>query len=176
MIRFTHGRNYNCHSWRCYRGPEFEKGLPNIHDALVVKKSDGAEIILEVHDHINKTAIKCIALGFTQGLKRGTEVISTGGPLRVPICSQCLGRAFNVFGAPIDGLPPLEQYTLVPIHKRPPVLKDQVTTSGILETGIKIIDLLSPFPRGGKIGLFGGAGVGTKRSSCWLKTIPTMRR
>lgn len=139
---------------------EFDKGLPNIHDALVVNKPDGNEIILKVHDHISNTTIKCIALGFTQGLKRGMEVISTDGPLRVPICSQCLGRAFNIFGAPIDGMPPLEKYTLIPIHKRPPVLKEQVTTSGILETGIKIIDLLSPFPRGGKIGLFGGAGVG----------------
>jgi F-type H+-transporting ATPase subunit beta len=139
---------------------EFDKELPNIHDSLVVKKPDGTEIILEVHDHISITTIKCIALGFTQGLKRGMNVTSTGGPLRVPICSQCLGRVFNIFGAPIDGMPPLENYTLIPIHNRPPVLKEQVTTSGILETGIKIIDLLSPFPRGGKIGLFGGAGVG----------------
>jgi F-type H+/Na+-transporting ATPase subunit beta len=139
---------------------QFNTGLPNIHDALIVKKTDETEIIFEVHDHINKTTIKCIALGFTQGLKRGMKVISTGGPLRVPIGKRCLGRAFNIFGAPIDGMPPLEKNTLAPIHKRPPALREQVTTSGILETGIKIIDLLSPFPRGGKIGLFGGAGVG----------------
>jgi F-type H+-transporting ATPase subunit beta len=139
---------------------QFNTGLPNIHDALIVKKTDETEIIFEVHDHINKTTIKCIALGFTQGLKRGMKVISTGGPLRVPIGKGCLGRAFNIFGAPIDGMPPLEKNTLAPIHKRPPALREQVTTSGILETGIKIIDLLSPFPRGGKIGLFGGAGVG----------------
>ena len=139
---------------------QFKDGLPNIHDALVVEKPDKAQIVLEVHDHVSDTTIKSIALGFTQGLQRGMHVTSTGGPLHVPICSQCLGRAFNIFGAPLDGLPPLEKHSLVPIHKRSPVMKDQVTISGILETGIKIIDLLSPFPKGGKIGLFGGAGVG----------------
>jgi F-type H+-transporting ATPase subunit beta len=139
---------------------EFDNGLPNINDSLIIKKPDGTSIILEVHDHINHTTLKAIALGFTQGLKRGMSVLASGGPLHVPICKQCLGRAFNIFGEPIDGKPPLKDYTPIAVHKRPPVLEEQVTTYGILETGIKIIDLLSPFPKGGKIGLFGGAGVG----------------
>lgn len=139
---------------------EFDNGLPNINDSLIIKKPDGTSIILEVHDHINHTTLKAIALGFTQGLKRGMVVLASGGPLHVPVCKEGLGRAFNIFGEPIDGKPPLKDYTLIPVHKRPPVLEEQVTTSGILETGIKIIDLLSPFPKGGKIGLFGGAGVG----------------
>jgi len=139
---------------------EFNKGLPNINDSLTVKKPDGTSIILEVHDHISRTSAKAIALGFTQGLKRGMEVLSSGSSLHVPISKECLGRAFNIFGEPIDGRPTLKDCTLIPIHKKPPELSEQVTTSGILETGIKIIDLLSPFPKGGKIGLFGGAGVG----------------
>jgi F-type H+-transporting ATPase subunit beta len=139
---------------------EFEDGLPNINDALIVKKPDGESIILEVHDHISHKDVKAIALGFTQGLKRGMTVTYSGGPLHVPMCKGCLGRTFNIFGEPIDGRPPLENSTLVPVHKRSPSLEEQVTVSGILETGIKIIDLLAPFPKGGKIGLFGGAGVG----------------
>ncbi|MCF6156218.1 MAG: F0F1 ATP synthase subunit beta [Candidatus Brocadia sp.] len=139
---------------------EFSGGLPSINDSLVVKKTDGTNIILEVHDHISSTVVKAIALGFTQGLKRGMPVIPSGSSLKIPAGKNCLGRAFNIFGEPIDGKPPLENYNLIPIHKTSPVLEEQIPASGILETGIKIIDLLSPFPRGGKIGLFGGAGVG----------------
>jgi F-type H+-transporting ATPase subunit beta len=139
---------------------EFSDGLPNINDALIVKKPDKTSIILEVHDHISHTTVKAIALGFTQGLKRGMIVTSSGGPLLIPVCRDYLGRVFNIFGEPIDDGPAIEEFTLRPVHKTPPVLEDLVLASGILETGIKIIDLLSPFPRGGKIGLFGGAGVG----------------
>lgn len=139
---------------------EFSGGLPNINDALLVKRPVKTSIILEVHDHISHTTVKAIALGFTQGLKRGMIVTSSGGPFLIPACRDCLGRVFNIFGEPIDDGPPIEEFKLRPIHKTPPVLEDQVLASGILETGIKIIDLLSPFPRGGKIGLFGGAGVG----------------
>ena len=140
---------------------EFDNGLPNINDSLIIKKPDGTSIILEVHhDHINHTTLKAIALGFTQGLKRGMAVISSGGPLLIPVCKRCRGRVFNIFGDPIDGNSSLEDYTLIPVHRAPPSLEEQVRASGILETGIKIIDLLSPFPKGGKIGLFGGAGVG----------------
>jgi len=139
---------------------EFSGSLPNINDALIVKKPDKTQIILEVHDHISYTTVKAIALGFTQGLKRGMTAISSGGPLLIPVYKSCLGRAFNIFGEPIDGGPVIEDFIQRPAHKRPPVLEDQVLASGILETGIKIVDLLSPFPRGGKIGLFGGAGVG----------------
>lgn len=139
---------------------EFSGGLPNIYDSLVVKKTDGSHIILEVHDHISSTMVKAIALGFTQGLKRGMAVVPSGSSLKIPVSKNCLGRAFNIFGEPIDGKPPVEDHTLIPIHKPPPGLQEQIPASGILETGIKIIDLLSPFPKGGKIGLFGGAGVG----------------
>ena len=121
---------------------------------------DGKSIILEVHDHISSTVVKAIALGFTQGLKRGMSVIPSGSSLKIPVSKNCLGRVFNVFGEPTDGKPPIEDYKLTPIHKSSPGLEEQTSASGILETGIKIIDLLSPFPKGGKIGLFGGAGVG----------------
>jgi F-type H+-transporting ATPase subunit beta len=139
---------------------EFSGGLPNINDALVVEKADGSKLILEVHDHVNDTVVKAMALGFTQGLKRGMDVISTGTPLLIPLSESCLGRVFNIFGKPIDGNDSFETAVTGSIHKPPPVLEDQIRASGILETGIKIIDLLSPFPKGGKIGLFGGAGVG----------------
>lgn len=139
---------------------EFSGGLPNINDSLVVKKMDGTPIILEVHDHVSSTIVKAVALGFTQGLKRGLAVVPSGSSLKIPVSKNCMGRVFNIFGEPIDGKPPVEDITLMPIHKSPPALEEQILPSGILETGIKIIDLLSPFPRGGKVGLFGGAGVG----------------
>ena len=139
---------------------DFEAGLPSINDALVVQISDETGITLEVHQHISATSVRAIALGFTQGLKRGMRVEHPGGPLRIPVGEKCLGRAFNVFGEPIDDGPPLTDFTLSPVHRPPPLLREHVAVSGVLETGIKVIDLLSPFPKGGKIGLFGGAGVG----------------
>jgi F-type H+-transporting ATPase subunit beta len=139
---------------------EFEKALPDINDALIIKKPDGTCVTLEVHQHTSSTSLKAIALGFTEGLKRGMPVEPSGGPLRIPVGKNCLGRVFNVFGDPIDDLPPLAEFIRRPVHKPPPLLREHVNASGILETGIKIIDLLSPFPKGGKIGLFGGAGVG----------------
>ncbi len=139
---------------------EFSGGLPNINDFLMVKRLDGTSLVLEVHDHVSRSTAKAIALGFTQGLKRGMEVTHSGGPIVVPAGTECLGRVFDIFGGPIDDKPLIGDYSLRPIHRRPPSLEEQVQAAGILETGIKIIDLLSPFPRGGKIGLFGGAGVG----------------
>jgi F-type H+/Na+-transporting ATPase subunit beta len=139
---------------------EFSGGLPNINDSLIVKKPDGTELILEVHDHTSGSTAKAIALGFTQGLKRGMAVTSSGGPLLIPAGKSCFGRVFNAFGEPIDGQPVITNCNLLPVHKSPPALEEQMPPSGILETGIKIIDVLSPFPKGGKIGLFGGAGVG----------------
>jgi F-type H+-transporting ATPase subunit beta len=139
---------------------EFIGGLPNINDSLAVEKPDGTKLILEVHDHTSSSTAKAISLGFTQGLKRGMTVTPAGGPLRIPAGKNCFGRVFNAFGEPIDGEAGVRHCSPLPVHKSPPVLKEQVPPSGILETGIKIIDLLSPFPKGGKIGLFGGAGVG----------------
>jgi len=138
----------------------FEEGLPAINDALLVRRDDGSVIALEIHEHTSRTTAKTIALGFTEGLKRGMTVEPGGGPLSIPVGECCLGRVLNIFGEPIDDGPPLTDFTLSPLHKPPPLLKDHMKVSGILETGIKIIDLLSPFPKGGKIGLFGGAGVG----------------
>ncbi len=139
---------------------DFPAGLPGINDALVVRMPEGQRIILEVHQHVSVQSVKAIALGFTQGLKRGMGAEHAGGPLSIPVGESCLGRVFNAFGEPIDDLPPPADCTLSPVHKPPPLLREHVAVSGIMETGIKIIDLLSPFPRGGKIGLFGGAGVG----------------
>ncbi|HTP66325.1 MAG TPA: F0F1 ATP synthase subunit beta [Geobacteraceae bacterium] len=138
----------------------FAEGLPGINDALFIKRADGTGITLEVHQHTSTTSVRAIALGFTEGLKRGMPVEHGGGPLRIPVGEKCLGRVFNLFGEPIDEGPPLADFTLCPVHRPPPLLREQMAVSGILETGIKVIDLLSPFPKGGKIGLFGGAGVG----------------
>jgi F-type H+-transporting ATPase subunit beta len=139
---------------------EFSGDLPDINDTFEIRKPDGTRILLEVHNHISLTTVSAIAMGFTRGLKRGMAVKHTGGPIQVPTCTHCLGRALNIFGEPVDGGPEVEVSSTSPIHKPPPGLEEQVPASGIIETGIKIIDLLSPFPRGGKVGMFGGAGVG----------------
>ena len=138
----------------------FRERLPGINDALLIEMPDATVLTLEVHQHTSNTSVKAIALGFTQGLKRGMPVVHSGGPLRIPAGKECVGRVFNAFGEPIDDGPPLTDFILSPVHRPPPLLKEQIAVSGILETGIKIIDLLSPFPKGGKVGLFGGAGVG----------------
>lgn len=139
---------------------EFKDGLPNINDVLIVEKADKNRLLLEVHDHATSTSVKSIALGFTEGLQRGMEVTNSGRPLHVPVSRECLGRALDIFGTPIDGHPPASNVTQFPIHRPSPNLQERSGVSGILETGIKIIDLLAPFPQGGKVGLFGGAGVG----------------
>lgn len=138
----------------------FRDRLPGINDTLVIRMPDGTTLTLEVHQHTSNSSVKAIAMGFTEGLKRGMSVEDAGGPLRIPVGKECLGRVFNAFGEPIDDGPPLNDFTLSPVHRPPPLLKEHTPVSGVLETGIKIIDLLSPFPKGGKIGLFGGAGVG----------------
>ncbi len=138
----------------------FNGKLPGINDALVIRKPDGAEMLLEVHSHTGGSTVKAIALGFTEGLSRGMTAAALGGPVAFPVCRECLGRAFDAFGNPIDGRPRLKESARLPIHQKPPGIEEQVTASGMIETGIKIIDLLSPFPKGGKIGMFGGAGVG----------------
>ena len=139
---------------------EFRDGLPNINDVLIVEKPDKSRLLLEVHDHATRTAVKSIALGFTEDLRRGMEVTCSGSPLHVPVSPECLGRALDIFGSPVDGRPPVTAAVHYPIHRKPPGIQERDGVSGILETGIKIIDLLAPFPQGGKIGLFGGAGVG----------------
>ena len=140
---------------------EFASGdLPSIHDALVVRRDDGPELVIEVQEHINPHTVRAVAMGSTDGLRRGLGVAPTGGPIRVPVGRATLGRMFNVLGRPIDGRPDLEGVERHPIHTASPPLSEQRVAAEPLVTGIKAIDLLTPYPRGGKIGLFGGAGVG----------------
>ncbi len=145
---------------------EFESAqLPLIYTALKIQSAASgdtsqAEVVCEVQQHLGDKAVRCIALSSTDGLCRGNKVLNTNMPITVPVGRQNLGRLFNVLGEPIDGLGPIKATQFLPIHREPPGLQDQDTRVQILETGIKAVDLLAPFPRGGKIGLFGGAGVG----------------
>ena len=139
---------------------EFSHGdLPSIYDALTIDR-DGKTLYLEVAQHLSETTVRAIALSSTEGLKRGEEVRATGSPILVPVGDATVGRMFNVVGEPIDGLPALKNVKLASIHREPPTLAEQSGKVEILETGIKVIDLISPVTRGGKVGLFGGAGVG----------------
>ena len=139
---------------------EFKERLPNINDAIEVRRADESLLQLEVHDHLSPTVVQAIALGSTQGLRRDMAVRNTGGALRIPVGTESLGGVFNLFGESSGGVATPVPAARRPIHAPPPSLERQVPATGILETGIKIIDLLAPFPRGGKVGLFGGAGVG----------------
>jgi F-type H+-transporting ATPase subunit beta len=139
---------------------EFTDGqLPEIYDALHVDH-DGRTLVLEVAQHLSETTVRAIALSSTDGLPRGAKVTATGAAISVPVGDATLGRMFNVIGEPIDGKPALEHPTLAPIHREPPTLEEQSGKIEILETGIKVIDLIAPIAKGGKVGLFGGAGVG----------------
>jgi F-type H+-transporting ATPase subunit beta len=133
--------------------------LPAIRNAIKIKKQDG-EMTCEVAQHIGDDVVRCIAMSSTDGLVRGMECIDTGAPIMVPVGDEVLGRMFNVLGEPIDGLGPVKAKKYMPIHREAPTFAQQQTTTEILETGIKVIDLLCPYAKGGKIGLFGGAGVG----------------
>jgi len=135
-----------------------EADLPNIYDALEVE-NHGKKLVLEVEQHIGDEVVRTIAMDSTDGLTRGLTVVNTGQPITVPVGEEDLGRMFNVVGEPIDNLPTLD-IKRNPIHRDPPAYQDLVTSNNLLETGIKVIDLMMPFPKGGKIGLFGGAGVG----------------
>ncbi|MBN2302777.1 MAG: F0F1 ATP synthase subunit beta [Lentisphaerae bacterium] len=135
--------------------------LPALHNALQIEnKEKGIHLILEVEEHIGDSAVRCIAMSSTQGLSRGLDVVNTGSPITVPVGEECLGRVMNLLGEPIDGGDKIQSYRFEPIHRQPPPFDQQVPAVEFYETGIKSIDLLAPFPRGGKIGLFGGAGVG----------------
>ncbi|MBR2991416.1 MAG: F0F1 ATP synthase subunit beta [Solobacterium sp.] len=135
--------------------------LPTIHNAIRIKdeKADKA-MVAEVAQHIGDDVVRCIAMSSTDGLVRGMECEDTGAPIEVPVGDEVLGRMFNVLGEPIDGLGEVKATKYLPIHREAPTFAQQQTTSEILETGIKVIDLLCPYAKGGKIGLFGGAGVG----------------
>ncbi len=134
--------------------------LPELLTALVIPFDDGHTLTVEVAQHIGDDVVRAVSMGATEGLRRGMEVISTEAPITVPVGEETLGRMFNVLGEPIDGLDPVTTAKTMSIHRNPPKFKDQSTKKEIFETGIKVIDLLCPYVRGGKIGLFGGAGVG----------------
>ena len=139
---------------------EFAEGnVPQINHALVVEKNEKEKVVFEVARHLGYGQVRAIALGSTDGLKRDMDVVDTGAPISVPVGDEVLGKLFNVFGETIDGST-LTTKTRWPIHRDPPPLTEQSTKTEIFETGIKVIDLLAPFIRGGKVGLFGGAGVG----------------
>lgn len=139
---------------------EFTQSLPKILNALTINLENGEILTLEVQQQIDEKTVRCITLGQTEGLKRGIEVIDTGKPLHVPVGKEVLGRMLNVVGDPIDGKEKVDAQMNLPIHREPPFFIVQSTATEILETGIKVIDLLCPFLKGGKVGLFGGAGVG----------------
>lgn len=135
------------------------EGLPDIYDALEVNL-DNKKLVLEVEQHLGNEKVRCLAMDTTDGLKRGMEVNATGAPIMVPVGAETLGRVFNVLGEPIDGFGKVEAKTRYTIHRKAPSFEDQVTKPEFLETGIKVIDLIAPFTKGGKTGIFGGAGVG----------------
>lgn len=134
--------------------------LPRIHDALEISRPDGKRLIVEVQQHIGENTVRTVAMDTTDGLRRGIEVVSLDSPITMPSGKQVKGRLMNVVGEPIDGMAPLDPAGALPIHREPPKFEDLTTTQEVLYTGIKVIDLLEPYSKGGKIGLFGGAGVG----------------
>ncbi|KAJ3211642.1 atp2, beta subunit of the F1 sector of mitochondrial F1F0 ATP synthase [Clydaea vesicula] len=139
---------------------QFDAGkLPPILNALEVQKHD-IRLVLEVSQHLGENTVRCIAMDGTEGLVRGQKVLDTGSPICVPVGPECLGRIINVIGEPVDERGPIKTKQVASIHADPPSFVDQSTVPELLETGIKVVDLLAPYARGGKIGLFGGAGVG----------------
>lgn len=139
---------------------KFAERLPEIYSALEVKMPDGKTLVLEVQQHLGGNSVRAVAMSTTDGLERGAEVVDTGAPITVPVGPQTLGRMFDVTGNVIDKLPEVKATKKYPIHRPAPSFKEQSTKTELLETGIKVIDLICPFLKGGKIGLFGGAGVG----------------
>ena len=142
------------------QGQDAEKVLPKIYEALKVTRQDGKQIVIEVEQHIGEDTVRCIAMDSTDGLERGLEVMPTGEPIQMPSGDQIRGRMMNVIGQPIDGMGQLNMKGSYPIHRPAPKFEDLSTHKEVLPTGIKVIDLLEPYMKGGKIGLFGGAGVG----------------
>ena len=141
-------------------GQDAEKVLPRIHEALTIKRQDGTQLVVEVQQHIGEDTVRCVAMDNTDGLQRGLEAVPMGSPILMPSGEQIKGRMLNVIGQPIDGMKQLAMEGAYPIHREAPKFEELSTTKEILATGIKVIDLLEPYLKGGKIGLFGGAGVG----------------
>ena len=139
---------------------QFRGKLPEIYNALELKKPNGDTLVMEVQQHLGEDSVRCIAMDGTEGLIRGLEVLDTGIPIAMPVGDAIKGRLFNVTGDPIDGLPPVSKVNGRPIHSRPPAFENLSVSTEVLFTGIKVIDLIEPYAKGGKVGLFGGAGVG----------------
>ncbi len=144
---------------------EFEEGkLPAIMNSILITNpainDQEDNLIVEVAQHLGDNVVRCIAMDITDGLVRGMKAKDTGAPIMVPVGKECLGRILNVVGRPVDGLGPIDAKNMMPIHREAPTFLEQNTSVHVLETGVKVIDLLVPFPRGGKMGMFGGAGVG----------------
>jgi len=137
-----------------------ESSIPKIYDALKITRPDGKPLIVEVQQHIGEDTVRTVAMDSTDGISRGMEAESTGAPISMPVGNQVKGRLLNVIGDTIDGMKPLSKEGAEPIHRDPPKFEDLATSNEILFTGIKVVDLLAPYLKGGKIGLFGGAGVG----------------
>ncbi len=137
----------------------FENKLPELYSAIIVE-NDQEKLVLEVANHLGSDTVRCIAMGATDGYVRGMDALDTGGPISVPVGKKVLGRMFNVVGEPIDEIEFEKNVKHMPIHREAPSYEEQQTKSEIFETGIKVIDLMCPYAKGGKIGLFGGAGVG----------------
>jgi F-type H+-transporting ATPase subunit beta len=134
--------------------------MPSILDALEIRRDDGSVLVAECQQHVGEKTVRAIAMDSTDGLKRGMEVTATGKPITMPVGDQIRGRLMNVTGDPVDGMGPLDKSGGYPIHRKPPLYEELSTEKEILYTGIKVIDLIEPYSKGGKIGLFGGAGVG----------------
>ena len=137
-----------------------EGHLPEINDAIEIQRKDGGKLTVEVAQHLGDDTVRCIAMGPTDGLVRGMDAVATGGPISVPVGEATLGRMFNVLGEPIDEVEAPKDVEYMPIHRKAPAFEEQATSTEMLETGIKVVDLLCPYQKGGKTGLFGGAGVG----------------
>jgi len=134
--------------------------LPNIYDALEIPRENETPVVLEVQKHLGNGVVRCVAMDSTDGLQRGTDVTQTGAPIHVPVGTATLGRIFNVLGQTVDGKGPVDADTYYPIHRDAPGFEEQATGIEVFETGVKAIDLIAPFTKGGKTGIFGGAGVG----------------
>ena len=137
--------------------------LPALLNAIEVDNA-GKKLVAEVAQHIGDDVVRCIAMSSTDGLVRGAKATDTGSAITVPVGEKCLGRIFNLLGDPVDNLPPPQDVERWAIHRDPPAYDEQETSAEMLETGIKVVDLIAPYARGGKIGLFGGAGRGQDRA------------
>ncbi|NPA93102.1 MAG: F0F1 ATP synthase subunit beta [Chloroflexi bacterium] len=151
--------------------------LPEIYEAVEVLRDDDQPLVLEVQKHLGNNWVRCVAMGATDGLKRGMTVRATGAPISVPVGENVLGRIFNVLGEPVDEAGPVEAKERYPIHRPAPKFEEQSTTVEVFETGLKVIDLIAPFTKGGKTGIFGGAGVGkTVIIMELIRTIATVHK